>query len=473
MIWRNVRLLTSNLLHDLRISDGLIAEISPVGTDSAEDVIDLDGRFVIPGLWDAHVHFDTNTALLSGIDLSEAQDRLTAVELIKSACWPKDGLILACGFRSATWPEAPTATALDQLTSQRPIVALSGDLHGAWLNSAALAYFGLPAQHCGHLLEHEAFAVGQQALAEFAERPGALDEAARTVAARGVVGIVDYEMNWKTERWLNRLHRGFDALRVVSATQLEDLDHLIATGWRTGDRLHELLTVGALKIFGDGSINSRTAWCHDSYADEPGWQGVANIEPEVLISVLSRAHQHGIEAAVHAIGDRAVSSVLDAFSATGATGSIEHAQLVAEPDLPRFAELGIRASIQPSHLLDDWDVVDRLWADRAERAFPMASLIKADALVQFGSDAPVAPLDPWLGISVAAHRVVANRPWHPEQAIGVTAAIAASTRTHVAPGQVADLVALDADPRIATPAELACLPVAATAIAGRFTHYCC
>lgn len=473
MIWRHVRLLGSPDLVDIRIANGEIAAISPVSTASDVEVVDFDGRIVIPGLWDSHVHFDTFAALSSGIDLSGAENAEQAAAMIGAACWPQDGLILGHGFRCAQWPAPPSATLLDEISAQRPIVALSGDLHGAWLNSTALARFGLPSDHPGHLLEHEAFSVGQRALGEFASRPGAVAEAAKSVSARGVVGIVDYEMNWKTERWLDRMGAGFDTLKVVSATQLEDLDRLIKTGWRTGERLHELLTVGSLKIFGDGSINSRTAWCHDGYADDPGWHGVPNIQPDVLAEVLTKANAHGIHAAVHAIGDRAVAMVLDAFAATGAQGSVEHAQLVAAEDLPRFAALGITASIQPTHLIDDWAVADQLWAGRTARAFPLASLLDAGAQVRFGSDAPVAPLDPWHSISVAAHRVVAGRPWHSEQAIGVAAAIACSTRTQVRPGEAADLVVLDADPLTASPEQLSALPVAATSLGGRFTHCSC
>ena len=470
MIWRHVRLLGSANVAEIRIADGKIAAITPVSAASDTEVIDFDGRVVIPGLWDSHVHFDTFAALSSGIDLSGAANAEQASALLSAAPWPEGGLILGHGFRCAQWPEPPSARLLDEVSAERPIVALSGDLHGAWLNSAALARYGLAPGHPGHLLEHEAFSVGQRALSEFASRPGALEDAARAVTARGVVGVIDYEMNWKTDRWLERMGAGFDALRVVSATQLDDLDRLIETGWRTGDRLHELLAVGSLKIFGDGSINSRTAWCHDDYADEPGWRGVPNIDPAVLGEVLSKARAHGIHAAVHAIGDRAVAMVLDAFAATGARGSIEHAQLVSADDLPRFAALGVTASIQPTHLTDDWAVADQLWAGRTARAFPLASLIEAGAQVRFGSDAPVSPLDPWHSISVAAHRVVGGRGWHTEQAIGVPAAIACSARTEVKPGELADLAVLDADPLTATPDQLSNLPVAATALGGRFTH---
>jgi predicted amidohydrolase YtcJ len=210
--------------------------------------------------------------------------------------------------------------------------------------------------------------------------------------------------------------------------------------------------MGPLKIISDGSLNTRTAWCCEPYAEKAvaGFEeGQPNQTPEELRALLARAAAVGLDVAVHAIGDRAVTEALAAFEATGARGGIEHVQLTTRDDVRRMAALGVRASVQPAHLIDDRDVTERLWPGRAERCFPLRWMLDDGVEVVLGSDAPVSPLDPWLAIAAAVHRSGDERePWHPEQAITAREALAASTDGWgtVAPGHPADLVLLDADP---------------------------
>ena len=188
---------------------------------------------------------------------------------------------------------------------------------------------------------------------------------------------------------------------------------------------------------------------------------------------MRRAHAAGIRPAVHAIGDSANSLALDVFEAVGCTGSIEHAQLLTEADVARFARLGVTASVQPEHALDDRDVADRYWAGRTDRAFRLADLLAAGVTLALGSDAPVAPLDPWLAIAAAVGRTRGDRAaWHPDQAISRQAALAASARGRhaIAVGQPADLAICGIDPFVASIADLRRMPVAATLLGGRFTH---
>jgi predicted amidohydrolase YtcJ len=191
---------------------------------------------------------------------------------------------------------------------------------------------------------------------------------------------------------------------------------------------------------------------------------------------MRRATDAGFDCAVHAIGDAANAFALQAFARTGARGSIEHAQLLDDADVLRFAQLRVVASVQPEHLLDDRDVADRYWADRSRRAFPFRSLLDAGATLAFGSDAPVAPLDPWLAIAAAVHRSRDDRPpWHPEQEITVHEALTASMppgrgSSMLRAGDLADLIVLDGDPFTADPAELRTMPVAATLLGGAWTH---
>ena len=175
---------------------------------------------------------------------------------------------------------------------------------------------------------------------------------------------------------------------------------------------------------------------------------------------------------MHAIGDQANTQVVDAFEELGIAGVVEHAQLVSAADFERFGRLGLVASVQPEHAMDDRDVADRHWHGRTDRAFAFRSLHEAGATVHLGSDAPVAPLDPWFAISAAVSRSRDGRdPWHPEQTLPVDLALSASARGRftVAEGELADLVVLDADPLTATAGELRDMPVAATLVGGRFT----
>jgi predicted amidohydrolase YtcJ len=154
-------------------------------------------------------------------------------------------------------------------------------------------------------------------------------------------------------------------------------------------------------------------------------------------------------------------------------GVIEHAQLVREGDFARFARVGLVASVQPEHAMDDRDVADRHWAGRTNRAFAFGSLYEAGATLRFGSDAPVAPLDPWFAIAAATSRSRDERaPWHPEQRVPLGVALESSMRGRsvVRVGDVADIAILDADPRTVTPPQVRNLPIAATLLGGRCTH---
>jgi predicted amidohydrolase YtcJ len=240
--------------------------------------------------------------------------------------------------------------------------------------------------------------------------------------------------------------------------------------------------MGPLKIISDGSLNTRTAYCHEPYADAESLEfprGKQNYSFEQLTRLMGRARECGLETAVHAIGDAAVASALDAFEATRAVGSIEHAQLVALPDITRMGRLGVLVSVQPAHLLDDRDVTQQCWPDRANRCFLFRSMIEAGVRLVMGSDAPVAPLDPWLAMAAAVHRSAdEEEPWNPTQSLTIPEALAASTdgQGTVAPGNRGDLVLLDDDPlrtvtdSTAASAHLRGMRVAATVVAGRATH---
>lgn len=268
-------------------------------------------------------------------------------------------------------------------------------------------------------------------------------------------------------------------MRVRTGVYPSRLEEIISLGWRTGTQLpgtDGLVTQGPLKIISDGSLNTRTAWCCEPYADaadlgDPA--GRANLSTAEMIELVGRARDHGLNAALHAIGDAAVASVLDVFEATGTTGTIEHAQLMRKADLLRWGRLPVTASVQPAHLLDDRDLTQQCWPDRTDRAFMVAEFVRHGIPLVLGSDAPVARLDPWLTMSTAVHRgPVDEEPWHQGQALSAQQALAASVDgQRLLPGARGDVVLLDADPLVpGTSAEaagrLAQMSVGATVIAG-------
>lgn len=454
---------------DLRIEGGRITEI----TATSGTGIDLNGRWISPGLWDHHVHFTQWALIRQRLDVSTATSAQHAAELVgASAAGTLPGVTLVgAGFRDGLWKDEPSVELLDSTTGGVPTVLVSGDLHAVWLNSAALQQFGFAHHPTGLLREDEAFDITRQLTTVPTE---VLDrwarEAGAAAAKRGVVGIIDLEMRYNLDDWQRRMADGFDSLRVQFGIYSEHLDRAIAEGLRTGQAITELLTVGRFKVLTDGSLNTRTAYCYEDY---PGTseRGMLTVAPEQLEPLMRRASAAGIEPTVHAIGDHANSLALDAFERVGCRGSIEHAQLLTDGDIPRFGELGVIASVQPDHALDDRDIADHHWAGRTGRAFPLRSLLDSGATLALGSDAPVSPLDPWRTIAAAVERTRGGRePWHPEQRITVAEALAASTRSTVAVGQVADLIVTDVDPLTAHGEELETMDVAATLLGGRFTH---
>jgi predicted amidohydrolase YtcJ len=482
-------------LADVRIEGGVVTAIGPSGSlqpvdGSHPEPHRLDGRWLVPGLWDNHVHFSQWAASAQRLDVSAAGSAAEVAGMVGAALVAaavgagadapaqEGALLVGVGFRDGLWSDRPSAALLDAVAGERPVVLISGDLHCCWLSTAALAQFGLAGHPDGVLREEEAFAV-HRALDDVPDATvdsWALD-AARAAAARGVVGIVDLEMAWNHEVWSRRAAAGHDLLRVEFGVYPQHLDRAIEAGLRTGAAVSELVAVGPFKVITDGSLNTRTAYCFDEYPGLEGHEhprGMLTVQPQELTGLLTRATRAGFAVAVHAIGDHANRLALDAFEKSGARGSIEHAQLLAEAEFARFAALDAIASVQPAHALDDRDVADLFWAGRTGRAFALAGLLDAGARLALGSDAPVAPLDPWVTIAAAVGRERDGRePWHPEQRIPVAAALAASTRGRagVAVGDAADLVAVDRDPLAADVEQLRTMPVALTLLAGRTTHH--
>jgi len=341
--------------------------------------------------------------------------------------------------------------------------------------------------------------------------PGAAEETLELIrkaeadaARKGVVGIRDYEMAENVDTWTRRFSaasprprdandsawtgidwdgsftHGIRGLRVEAGVYPERLEDAIEAGWKTGVELpgsDGLGHVGAMKMISDGSLNTRSAFCSMPYSDIfPDFYGTLSYAPDQIETYFHVATCHGFAIACHAIGDEANTIVLNAAASTHAHGSIEHAQMLKPADIPRFAKLGLTASIQPQHAMDDRDVITRFWANPGGIPYAFKALHDAGVRLRMGSDAPVAPLDPWMAISAAVFGTESSdrEPFQPEQCLDARTALAASTavgRDRPEPGDPADLVLLDRDPyAVSTPEEMRAMPVAATMLAGRWTY---
>ena len=302
--------------------------------------------------------------------------------------------------------------------------------------------------------------------------------------ARGVTALHD------KDGWLGAL-AVFQRLRADGALSIRvweshpgnELEALVALPLRSGFG-DELLRLGYIKAFMDGTLGSQTARRLDG-------SGVEITSKDELAQLIVRAAELGFPVAVHAIGDRANREALDAFEQTqsawrsrGLRPRIEHAQLLDASDLPRFADLGVAASVQFSHAPSDRDLADRFWAGLTDGAYAYRSLWDSGALLANGSDAPIEELDPWGGVCAGVLRTNDERPpWHPEQRMTLDQALLATCvnpawlegeerrRGKLLPGYLADLVVLDRDPFGVEPEALPEVRVVATMLGGRWVHH--
>jgi hypothetical protein len=462
--------------------------------------IDLEGRCVLPGFTDSHVHFPTWALAQRQVRLEGCATLAEAVGRVAAALEERtsQGWLVGYGWRSGDWlaGREPTRRDLDPVSGDTPVALWSKDDHSLWLSSAGLARLGAElavpggvvevdelGEPTGVLREESAWRARGRIAVSDDEYVEAMRAGVRIANARGLTAVHDKD-GWlgAPRLWQRLREEGALTLRVWQSLPHERLDELEALGLRSGlgdDRFR----LGYLKVFMDGALGSGTAWLLDG-------TGVRITGGEELAAIVRRAAKAGWPVAVHAIGDRANREALDAFEATrdewrprGLRQRIEHAQCVNLEDAPRFAHLGVACSVQLSHAASDRDLAEDRWADRLEGAYAYRTLAAAGALLANGSDAPIEELDPLEGIRAGVLRTLDEREaWRPEQALTVEQALAAATvnpaflsgdehrRGTLVPGRLADLVVLDRDPLACAPGELPGIEVVATMVGGRWVH---
>ena len=501
----------------LAVKDGRIvavggeSDVKPL-VGSGTRVIDLKGRAVVPGLTDAHVHVEGLGTALERLDLVGAASLEDALARVAAAAQkaPAGEWLLGRGWDQNDWPgkQFPTAADLDRVLGGRPAYLMRVDGHAAWVSSAALRRADVSAATAdpegGRILRDASGAPAgvlvdnaMALVSSFIPEPPRevrkrrLAAGLRACARAGLTSVHDAGVPLSTvDLYKELLAEGALATRVYVMIRADDFlaaPASLAPEIGLGDGR---LTVRAIKVVADGALGSRGALLLAPYSDEPGTRGLATIEPEKMKTVLQRALAQGFQVATHAIGDAANRMVLDAYEAAfGAGGGarhrfrIEHAQVLAPADVPRFKALGVIPSMQPTHCTSDmyW-AGDRLGPERARGAYLWKTFLAQGVPVPGGSDAPVEKIDVLPGLYAAITRQDAKGwpegGWHPEERVTIaealtmfakSAAFAAfeeDDRGTIAPGKRADLTVFTRDVTAVAPAEILGTAVAMTVVGG-------
>lgn len=513
------------MLDDRIVEVGTDGQILPyVGRET--QVIDLQGRLVAPGFIDDHVHFIQGGSQLLEVYLKDAHDEAEFVRRLaeKARTLPPGRWIEGGDWDETAWPSAklPTRWLIDSATPENPVFISRYDGHAALANSLALRLAGVTKETrdpAGGVIVRNP---GTQ------EPTGVLKDMALDLVARVVPRPTDPEME-------EALKAGLAEARRVGVTSVQNvtLDTDSSNGSFTGEirllrraelegwltcrfyeitpiahwkRLEEvgishgmgshLLKLGAVKAFADGSLGSATAWMFQPFDDDPEDRGLPLplMSPPAKMEAEARgADEAKIQIAIHAIGDRANAEILELFTRLGADHPvahrfrIEHAQHVRSEDFAKFGKLGVIASMQPYHAIDDGRWAEkRLGHERSRTSYAWRSMLNAGAPLAFGSDWPVAPLNPISGIYAAVTRATLDGKhpggWFPEQRLSVQEALRAYTQGSayaafeeqekgtISPGKLADLIVLSDDLFTIPPEKIKDVHVVLTVVGGRVVY---
>jgi predicted amidohydrolase YtcJ len=476
-------------------------------------IIDANGMMLVPGFIDSHVHFMSGGFGLTSVQLRDAKSKEEFVRLIKehASRLPKGAWMLEGNWDHQNWGgELPRRDWIDSVTPNTPVFLQRLDGHMSLANSLALRAAGVTAQtrdveggtivrdergEPTGILKDNATSLVDRVVPEPppSEEDKALDAAMRFVAEQGVTSVVNMG-TWSNLAVFERAHRaGRLRTRIYGVVPLSTWQQLRDTVTARG-RGDEWLHIGGLKGFMDGSLGSHTARMIAPFTDTPNDVGLWVTPPDSIYTWTKAADVAGLQVIIHAIGDQANRTLLDIYErvlhengARDRRFRIEHAQHLAPPEIPRFGRLGVIASMQPYHAIDDGRWADRfIGSERAKGTYAFRSLLDANARLAFGSDWFVAPPTPLEGIYAATTRRTLDGAhpggWVPEQKIGVEAALRAYTtgaayaefsdaeKGTLSRGMLADMVLIDRDLTRIPPEEIRDAHVVTTVVGGRIVY---
>jgi predicted amidohydrolase YtcJ len=481
-------------------------------------VIDARGALVLPGFNDSHVHFLSGGFQLSSVDLRDAPTPQEFAERIRrfASKLPEGRWVVGGDWDHERWPGAPLPTKelIDGFTPNRAVFVNRLDGHMALANSYALKLAGVTREtpdppgglivrdpKTGEptgILKDAAQSFVWKVFPEpsFEEKLEAARAATAHAAAHGVTSVQDMSAGNDVGVYQTLLERGELKTRIYAVSPLTDWERLGRVGVRRafGD---DMLRIGGLKGFADGSLGSTTALFFEPYLDSPDTSGLPGDEmfPEgAMLGRVKAADAAGLQVMIHAIGDKANDSILDIYEQVSKENGardrrfrIEHAQHLRAQDIARFGRDHVVASMQPYHCIDDGRWAEkRIGPARAKGTYAFRTLLDTGAVLAFGSDWSVAPLDPVLGIYAATTRrtLDGKNPggWVPEQKITVEEAVRAYTfgsayaefaenvKGSITPGKLADFVMLSQDIFKIDPAEIEKVRVTMTITGGRVVY---
>jgi predicted amidohydrolase YtcJ len=479
----------------------------------------LGRRVMIPGLTDAHIHWEWTARGLQQVNVFEVATKQQARDRVaeRASKTPTGAWITGHGWVQDLWADRafPTAADLDAVAPQHPVYLRAKSGHAAWVNTAALRACGVTAstsdpeggqilrdsqtgEPTGILLEEAMGLVSRHIPPPSPDQLADMLLHAQNLAlASGLTGLHDFDNPSCLAALQILRERGQLSLRVLKQINKAWLEDALRSGIRFGFG-DDWLRFGALKLFADGALGPRTAAMLQPYEGEPDNYGIVVTPKEEMIDLALRASRGGLPTTIHAIGDRAVHDVLDTFeivrrdeaersvSRAAMRHRIEHVQLIHPDDTDRLATLNLIASMQPIHATSDYVMSDRYWGARGQWAYNARLQIDQGVVTAFGSDAPIEPFEPFKGIHAAVTRQRADGTpqggWYPELRLSVDealhgfttgAAYAAGMEDRLGMlkvGYYADLVVLDRDPYTTPPEQLLHTQVIATMLEGAWRY---
>lgn len=427
------------------LAAGRKGDVERLAGPAARRIVLGEDEVVIPGLTDAHLHLADAAVAAVQLELETAvtlEDGLARIRTANDAIDDPAAWLRGGGWDAGRWGAWPTAAALETAAPGRRVVLWSHDLHAVWASPAALAAADVTARTPdppGGIVRRLADGAPEGVLHEDAtglvtahaptldgdRLADLIERYCRRLVGFGVVAAHEpgeLETDASLERGFAAIERlaaaGRLPIRVHAGIRKGALELAIARGLRSGEPLGPAegrARVGWLKLFGDGTLGSRTAALLEPYADEPGRGappagplGTYVTEPAEMAALAATAADAGIATQIHAIGDRSLRAALDALEPTVARTAlrarVEHVQLVDDADMRRFGWSGIVASVQPADLHDDAAKARRAWGRRADTSYPWARLLASGVTLAFGTDAPAAADDPWPALAMAVRR---------------------------------------------------------------------